>query len=650
MALTFTDVGSGNSTTAGATLDVTGVTAAIGTLLVLACAADNAGTAGVSSTSATITDAAGNTWTRRSVVNRTETGAASDGTTLSIWTCPVTSTLSSATITLNFSPDTTSKAAILQKVAAATGASVVFDSVGSGGSGNGTTISTGNVSVAFGSTIVAFSALENSSQSGSDADTTNGSWSTRSFAIANSGSAPTSQAVCSQHKTVTAAGNQSWDSTTASARDYAWNWLILYEKVNASLAATEATDIAAFVDRLSTGLVLAATGAADTASFAASAHWNLQLVATEAADAAAFNVDITIHEHLAGLEAPDVAAFAATLSVTARLAATGAGDTAAFVLHKIHPAALAVGERPDRAEVQISPYWPAALPLPTLQAYSLKPASAAVRLPMEIGAARAYRRTVRPLAEVQVTFQLDDWQQMLFDGFYRAVTLEGGQWFALTLAFPAASDPGGLALATARFKDQVAFKALGGPRWQATATLELLQRPVMSEADLTALLDDEGEDPAWPEALLPKPVQDSWTLQPKPALARSEDVPGLPRQRQRSRNSTTEAEPRWELDATEAAVFDAFFRWRGRDGAQWFAFPLYQGMGVVETKVRFLGEAEWTPRAGGRWSVTAAIEIRERQVVTAEEFAWLVGEDPEELFEAITELHVVADEIFAEEA
>ena len=116
---TITDHASANSTTSTATLDVTGVTAAVGDWLVLACAADNAGTAGVSSTSATITDGAGNTWTRRSETNNTPGGAVSDGTTLSIWTCAVTSALSSATITINFSPNTASKAAILKKIAPA---------------------------------------------------------------------------------------------------------------------------------------------------------------------------------------------------------------------------------------------------------------------------------------------------------------------------------------------------------------------------------------------------------------------------------------------------------------------------------------------------------------------------------------------------
>ncbi len=71
-------------------------------------------------------------------------------------------------------------------------------------------------------------------------------------------------------------------------------------------------------------------------------------------------------------------------------------------------------------------------------------------------------------------------------------------------------------------------------------------------------------------------------------------------------------------DAAQAAIFDAFFRWRAKDGAQWFSFPIVQAAGEAMALVRFLGEADWTPRGGaGRWAVTAAIEIRERSVLPA---------------------------------
>lgn len=618
MSLTIANITTATSTSAGATLDLTGVTAAIGDLLVLGVAADNAGASGVTSTSSTITDAAGNTWTQRASTTYSPGGAAADGATLTIFTSTITSPLSSATLTVNFSPDTTSKAAGLKKVTPTAGATVVVDSAGSGVTGTGTAHSSGNVSVPLGSVIFGFTAIESISGGlTNDSDTTNGSWSTAQTAFADTGTVATSQCITGQQKAVTATGNQSYDTSNAATRDWALNYLILHEQVAAALAATEGTDSAAL--------------AVTVANLAA-------LAATEDADTAALAGDVYLAAGLVVIEDADTADLAAGVSNIATLAATETADIAAIAVGVTVFASFAPVERADRADFVISPFWPDALPLPTLAGYGLKASPSVLRVPVEIGAARVYRRA-KALAEVTVVWQLSGWQQMLLDGFYRSIVFEGGWWFAVTLAFPS-----GLALVSARFKDKLAMKALGGQRWQASATLEVMQRPVMSDADLTVLLDDEGADPAWPTALLPKPLQDSWTLEPQPALVRSEDLSGLPRQRQRARNSVTNVAAAWELDAAQAALFDGFFRWRGMDGARWFDFPLYQGMGTTTAQVRFTGEADWTPRGGGRWNVAAPLEIRERQILTAAEYQTMVMEDPDALFDAVDQIsEVVAD-------
>lgn len=340
------------------------------------------------------------------------------------------------------------------------------------------------------------------------------------------------------------------------------------------------------------------------------------------------------------VEAADV--FASTGGLAARVDITEAADSIAVATLSIAPhtepgdllaftatlrlfSTLAVTEAPDRVSIPMAPGWPSMLPIPTLQGYSFGPASAVDRRPMETGAPRVYRRTKKPPIEVAVAWQLDEDQQELLDGFQTSTLQQGAQWFGIELAFPS-----GFSLAVARFKGEVAMKAIGGPRWQTTATLELLTRPTMSDADLTALLDDEGDPPAWPEDLLPYPVLDTWALTPKPATIRTDDgLPGLPQARQRSRNSTTEVPAEWELSATEAAILDGFFRHRGKDGAQWFSFPIVQAIGAVDTMVRFLGEADWTPRSGGgRWAVSASLEIRERSVLTAAEVTEQIADWP----------------------
>lgn len=257
------------SNASGSTLAITGVTATIGDFLVLAVAADNNGTAGASSTSASITDPAGNTWTRRSETNRTAAGVAADGITLSIWTCPVTVALSSATITVNFSPNTTAKAALIKKIAPAAGETIVYRSAGSGASGSDTSFSTGTVAgVPLGDTILGFCGLQARVNPTPDSDTTNGSWSSNFIAIADSGTVGTSVLVYGQHKTVTATGDQSWDTSFGSARQYALNYIAVYVSTSGTVAATDAIDAASFAGPVATTGALGATDGADTASLA----------------------------------------------------------------------------------------------------------------------------------------------------------------------------------------------------------------------------------------------------------------------------------------------------------------------------------------------------------------------------------------------
>lgn len=286
--------------------------------------------------------------------------------------------------------------------------------------------------------------------------------------------------------------------------------------------------------------------------------------------------------------------------------------------------------------------WPSDLPMPELQGYGLQPATAVHRIPFEIGAPRVVRRTSRPIAEVAVSWAMDGAQQALFDGFYTYDAMQGEAWFEVDLAFPV-----GITTTEARFKGPVAMRHLGGTRWQATATLDLRERPTLTEAELDELLDDAGDPPTWPD-VLPQPDLRSWEIAPKPAVARGDDLPGLPQQRQRSRNSLAEVQTRWELTADQAPIFDAFFRFRALDGAQWFDFPFYQGIGIVETKARFLGDADWTPRAGGRWAVTAPIEVRERVILTADDLELInSGGDLDDLLAAIEAVHAAVERLLA---
>jgi hypothetical protein len=564
---TITAHATANSIVSGATLSVTGITAAVGDFLILECMADNAGAAGVSSTSAAITDATGNTWTRQSETTVSPGGVANDGGTLSIWTCLVTVALVAASIDINFSPNTTSKVALLQKIAPAAGEVPYFLSAGAGATGVLTgTWAAPTVSVPQGSTIFGAVGNESGNAQTADSDTTDGSWSADHNALATTGTNGTSQAIGAQWKTVTATGNQTYNRTSGAAREWAANYII--------------------IAYASTG---SASGTAD-----ARAKPSIDGTASATADARA---------------KPSIGG-----SASGTGAALGVPESSGLVV-----VWAAITERADRASGVLAHGWPTFLPAPTLQGYSFIPASSVKRTPMEIGAPRVYRKTKKPPIEVAVAWQVNAEQQALLDGFQKSILREGQDPFSITLAFPS-----GLATAVAKFKEKLAIRGRGGPRWQTTAMLELLSRPMMTDAELAAII---GSGTDWPSTFLPAPTLGSWELTPKPAVARSDDLPGYPDARQRSRNSTTEVPAAWMLTAVQAAIFDAFFHHRGKDGAQWFAFPLVQAIGTVSTKVRFLGEMDWTPLGGSplKWSVSAPMEIRERRVYSAAEVTEALG-------------------------
>lgn len=271
MALSFANITGVNSTSSGATLDVT-ITAAVGTTVYLACAADNAGASGVSSTSASITDAAGNTWARLAETNRTG-GVAGDGTTDSIWQGLITSALVAATVTINFSPNTTSKAANGYVVTPGAGEVVNLIAVGPGVTGNGTTFSTGNVSVESGQTIIGAATVEHNGLLTADSDTTNGSWSTALRDLANGGTVATSQSLITQYKTATGAGNQSYDPTVGSARDYAVNYIVI-----AAGTAVVAATLDAVTSSATGTLAIAGTASVTLGAVTSSATGTLAIV------------------------------------------------------------------------------------------------------------------------------------------------------------------------------------------------------------------------------------------------------------------------------------------------------------------------------------------------------------------------------------
>ncbi len=245
---TVTDHSSANSVVSGTTLVVPSITAAIGCALSLAVAADNNGVSGTSTTSATITDALGNTWLRQSHTIYSPGSTALDGTVLSTWSCEVTVPFAADSITVNFSGATTAKSAILKKITPDVGKRIKYKSVGAGAGATSTAVAAPSASVAVGEILIGYAAMEARTVGNPDSDTTGGTWSTEFVSMADSGGAASSQTIVGQHKIINAAGTQNYGKAVTN-RDWAANWILFEEELlpgTLSFAATDAQDSASF--------------------------------------------------------------------------------------------------------------------------------------------------------------------------------------------------------------------------------------------------------------------------------------------------------------------------------------------------------------------------------------------------------------------
>lgn len=223
MGLTVSDVTTATSTTSSGTLEITGVSASVGDMLVVMLACDNTGANGTPPT-VTCTDSGGNTYTSRVNNWRSATSVPNDGVANRAFTSSITTALSGGTITLSLDPNTTAKTALVKKIAPDAGEEVTYGT-NAGNSSTSTLPTVTTSSITNGHTVIGFVGIETNENIFSDSDTTNGTWSTQQTELSNTGTVFGSVRIASQHKTVTATATQTYNPTTANTRDWAINWM-----------------------------------------------------------------------------------------------------------------------------------------------------------------------------------------------------------------------------------------------------------------------------------------------------------------------------------------------------------------------------------------------------------------------------------------
>ena len=123
----------------------------------------------------------------------------------------------------------------------------------------------------------------------------------------------------------------------------------------------------------------------------------------------------------------------------------------------------------------------------------------------------------------------------------------------------------------------------------------------------------------WPEQL-PLPEQSGYAIQHVSPLQRTEMVSGRARQRRVYTSVPSNVAVQWLLTEQQAQLFEAFFRYAITDGADWFLLPLKTPMFTGNYECRFTGIYEGPVLiAYDKWTVSATIEIKERNTITANE-------------------------------
>lgn len=143
----------------------------------------------------------------------------------------------------------------------------------------------------------------------------------------------------------------------------------------------------------------------------------------------------------------------------------------------------------------------------------------------------------------------------------------------------------------------------------------------------------------WPDTL-PLPTVDGYNIQPGEAILRTEMEAGMARQRRRFTDVPTKVSVRWIMRRDQYAVFEGWYRWNAKEGANWFTVKLLGGLGLLEQEARFTRQFSSRLIGGGNlWEITSELEIRERPVLSEDAMEIVLTNSVQSLFATVNQFH-----------
>lgn len=140
--------------------------------------------------------------------------------------------------------------------------------------------------------------------------------------------------------------------------------------------------------------------------------------------------------------------------------------------------------------------------------------------------------------------------------------------------------------------------------------------------------------------ILPYPTVDSYSIRPDEAIIRTEMEAGPARQRRRYTQTPSRISVRWIMSPEQFCLFEAWYKYYAKEGAEWFVITLLGGIGLTEQDARFTQQFEASLIAGRLWQITSELEIRDRPTVTEDAMQILLDSDFTKLESTVDKLHI----------
>lgn len=140
---------------------------------------------------------------------------------------------------------------------------------------------------------------------------------------------------------------------------------------------------------------------------------------------------------------------------------------------------------------------------------------------------------------------------------------------------------------------------------------------------------------------LPYPMVESYSIRPDEAIIRTDMEAGPARQRRRYTQTPSKIAVKWIMSPEQFCLFEAWYKYYAKEGAEWFVITLLGGIGLTEQEARFTQQFEANITAGRLWQITTELEIRDRPTITEDATLIIMDSDFQKLELSVDRLHIL---------